>query len=220
MVNEPATMEALRRVIDGDVPVAKAEEANNGGVTSFCGRTGAVELLASDLREKIFQVGDLFITMKSTSPANRFGGTWERLEDVFLYAVASGDAGGKSGSLSKTLNLNNVPSHSHYYTPSGILTSDGGGAITGKNGSFFIPAGSSGGLSFTGVFSSSTTKTDPNSGSSGTNGNALTSIRINTHTHTFTGVRKTTETTGGGLPPVPLDITPVHTNVFAWRRIA
>lgn len=62
----------------------------------------------------IYPVGSIYISANSTSPAELFGGTWERLKDVFL--LAAGDtyaAGSTGGESSHTLTVNEMPAHTH-----------------------------------------------------------------------------------------------------------
>lgn len=92
-----------------------------GAVTSVNGQTGAVELDAADVgalpESYQFDVGDIFISTNSTSPASRFGGTWTQIKDVFL--LAAGDsyaAGATGGEATHTLTVNEMPSHNHSIT--------------------------------------------------------------------------------------------------------
>ncbi len=57
-----------------------------------------------------YDIGDVYISSKSTSPAIKFGGIWTRIKDRFL--LASGDiytAGTSGGVSSITLNSSNLP---------------------------------------------------------------------------------------------------------------
>ena len=48
-----------------------------------------------NLLEVVYPVGSYYITTSSTSPAAFFGGTWEQIEDQFLYnTTVSGSTGG------------------------------------------------------------------------------------------------------------------------------
>lgn len=74
----------------------------------------AAETAASDILNRAYPVGSIYMSMSSTSPAELFGGTWEALKDRFLvgagntYAV---DATG--GAATVTLTVNQIPSHTH-----------------------------------------------------------------------------------------------------------
>lgn len=71
---------------------------------------------AKELIKELYpQVGDYYITENETSPAERYGGTWERLEDVFLLAAGGTYAlGATGGEATHTLTLEEIPSHRHY----------------------------------------------------------------------------------------------------------
>lgn len=61
-----------------------------------------------------FPVGYIYISVNPTSPAELFGGSWRRIKDTFL--LASGDtyeAGTTGGSATVTLELDQIPKHSH-----------------------------------------------------------------------------------------------------------
>lgn len=62
-----------------------------------------------------YPVGSIYLSVNSTSPAELFGGTWERISDTFLLAAGStytpGTTGGES---SHTLTFSEMPGHTHY----------------------------------------------------------------------------------------------------------
>lgn len=61
-----------------------------------------------------FPIGYIYISTSSTSPADLFGGTWERIKDKFL--LAAGDtytAGETGGEATHTLSIQEMPSHNH-----------------------------------------------------------------------------------------------------------
>lgn len=58
----------------------------------------------------VYPVGSIYISEKETSPASLFGGTWERIKDVFL--LAAGDtyaAGSTGGEAEHTLTVAELP---------------------------------------------------------------------------------------------------------------
>lgn len=76
------------------------------------GGTVGPNLLAA-IRDAILPVGTI-VSGVSTSPASTIGGTWERIEDVFI--LAAGDtypAGSTGGEATHTLTINEMPSHKH-----------------------------------------------------------------------------------------------------------
>lgn len=78
--------------------------------------------IATDLRNLIkriiydecYPVGSIYISMNSTSPATRFGGTWVQITNKFLYCTnSSKTTGGSSTTGGHTLSINEIPSHGH-----------------------------------------------------------------------------------------------------------
>ena len=69
-------------------------------------------------------VGSLYWTSKNENPAITFGGgTWKQITDKFVLAAGSTyKAEATGGAATVTLTTNNMPSHSHSFTPSGTIT--------------------------------------------------------------------------------------------------
>ena len=54
------------------------------------------------------------MSVNSTNPGTLFGGTWQRIQNQFLLAAGSSYAAGSTGgSATVTLNVNQIPSHTH-----------------------------------------------------------------------------------------------------------
>lgn len=61
-----------------------------------------------------YPVGSIYISTNSTSPAELFSGTWERLKDRFLLATGDTyEAGSTGGEAQHTLTVEEMPSHQH-----------------------------------------------------------------------------------------------------------
>ena len=71
----------------------------------------------SDMLSRIYPVGSIYMSVTSASPADLFGGTWERIKDRFLLASGDSYAAGSTGGSA---------SHSH-------TLSDNGAACIGNN---------------------------------------------------------------------------------------
>lgn len=56
-----------------------------------------VENVLNVIMQQIYPVGSIYISVKSTSPASLFGGTWERIEDRFLLAAGDTYTAGRTG---------------------------------------------------------------------------------------------------------------------------
>lgn len=173
---------------------------------------------------KMYPVGSVYISFNSADPSTLFGGTWQRLKDTFLLANGDSYAPNTSGgSSTKTIGVNNLPSHTHSCSTVGDHTHTRGsmnitgsvtankvdsgiddafgstGAFTAINGMHVVAQAGSG--SFYGWEGFSFDASKSWTGSTSSNGS---------HEHTIGN-------TGSGLP---LNIMPPYTTVYAWRRTA
>lgn len=80
---------------------------------------GAINQINSDLLEKVYPVGSIYISVNNTNPGNIFGGTWERFANGrTLVGVDENDpdfniVGKSGGSKNVALNIKQIPTHSH-----------------------------------------------------------------------------------------------------------
>lgn len=88
--------------------------AGNGNTEATYGfymsGAGGITELTNAIRDLVYPVGSIYMSVNITSPAALFGGTWEMIMDRFL--VASGQyymAGDTGGTANQTLNTNNLP---------------------------------------------------------------------------------------------------------------
>lgn len=65
-----------------------------------------------NLMDIVYPVGSVFISFNSTSPSASIGGTWELLNNVFLYGT-SGATGVEGGESAHILTENEMPKHQH-----------------------------------------------------------------------------------------------------------
>ena len=74
-------------------------------------------------------IGSIYMSVNSTSPANLFGGTWERISDTFLFAASSSyPAGSTGGEFTHKLTQSELPNYS-------LSVANGSNVIRSKTGS-------------------------------------------------------------------------------------
>lgn len=62
----------------------------------------------------IYPVGSIYMSVNNVSPATFLGGTWERIQDTFLWCAGSKHAAGSTGGEeTHTLSVAEIPSHTH-----------------------------------------------------------------------------------------------------------
>ena len=91
--------------------------------------------LVSDLLNRVYPVGSIYMSAVNVSPASFFGGTWQAIEQgrMLMAAGSSWQAGTTGGNAYHTLTIAELPAHNHSATE----TAAGGhthGASTGSAG--------------------------------------------------------------------------------------
>lgn len=111
---------------------------------SLLSMIAALKSQISSIKEAVYPVGSIYMSVNPASPATLFGGTWERITGSFLLAATDGGSSGASqaagntgGAASVTLTAaqsgirahsHNLNSHTHTYAKPNSPT--GGTAIT------------------------------------------------------------------------------------------
>ena len=73
-------------------------------------------LLVKSVRLFCWPVGSIYTSTKPTDPHELFGGTWEPVQDTFLWCAGPKHAAGTSGGEeTHTLIIDEMPVHSHQY---------------------------------------------------------------------------------------------------------
>ncbi len=114
-----------------------------------------------------YPVGAFYISAVQTSPAQLFGGNWERITGQFLLGTDTTEnnlgtysAGSTGGSERVTLSAAQMPAHTHGsksligYTSGRPLSNKTSGIFSGSHGIVSIPRSSgtfTGGINFTGI---------------------------------------------------------------------
>ena len=72
-------------------------------------------------------IGSIYSSTAATSPADLFGGTWERIKGRFIWGIEDGETAGiTGGEAAHTLTVDEMPTHRHpmyYYTNGGGVSS-------------------------------------------------------------------------------------------------
>lgn len=78
-----------------------------------------------------YPIGSIYSSTAATSPADLFGGTWERIKGAFIWGIEDGEqAGITGGEKTHTLTTNEMPSHAHAPNNWVQVMSPGGNAGT------------------------------------------------------------------------------------------
>jgi hypothetical protein len=84
-----------------DLPALSAADLTGNDVVAVDHNTGngieTRKLTWTNLLNKIYPVGSLYMSAKATSPAELFGGTWEQIKDRFILAAGDTYAAGSTG---------------------------------------------------------------------------------------------------------------------------
>ena len=89
---------------------------------------GALRVGGKSLLDMVYPVGSIYLSVSETDPQTLFGGTWARLEDVFLLAAGAKHAAGSTGGEeSHTLTEDEIAPHKHAmaYAPESSASSTG-----------------------------------------------------------------------------------------------
>lgn len=75
--------------------------------------SGALKVGGKRICDLIYPVGSVYIAFNDTNPSTLFGGTWERIQNAFLWAVGSDgqDLGLRGGEEEHTLTEAEMPAH-------------------------------------------------------------------------------------------------------------
>lgn len=108
-----------------DYPLQFRQDADKIGIGADEMQSLA-DLILQYVKNNKYDVHEICVRYDQTSPASLYGGTWERISHRFLYGASSSDTiGGTGGEENVTLNLDQIPVHSHLQRANG-----GGGGGT------------------------------------------------------------------------------------------
>lgn len=70
--------------------------------------------LKATLLDTIYPVGSIYISVSEESPASFLGGTWDKIEDAYLYAKLSTETAGSTyGDTDYKISTEQLPAHTH-----------------------------------------------------------------------------------------------------------
>lgn len=76
---------------------------------------GALQVGGKTLLDMVYPVGSIYLSVNAADPQTLFGGTWARLEDVFLLAAGAEHAAGSTGGEeAHTITEGEMPSHGNH----------------------------------------------------------------------------------------------------------
>lgn len=86
-----------------------------------------VDTLKAQILLAAHPVGSYYWSDVDTSPETLFGGTWEAVQNKFVFAAGEGhEAGSTGGEESHTLTVDEMPSHNHKLDATGLAVVQGG----------------------------------------------------------------------------------------------
>lgn len=152
-------------------------------------------------------VGSIYTSTKPTDPHELFGGTWEPIQDTFLWCAGPEHAAGTTGgSASITLTNDNLPSHRHSASCSTNGNHDHISKIYSSNNADFKMA--TNGIRVAGQ--KFLNAGDTTAGSTGGDDCGVTT-QAGAHSHTVS-----IGATGNGKPHTNM---PPYKSVYAWQRV-
>lgn len=111
--------------------------AGNGNTEATYGfymsGAGGVSELTNAVRDLVYPVGSIYMSVNATSPATILGGTWERINETFLFAAGTTHAAGSWGGATYSL----LPKHTHDIAQKSTQSSGSSHSHTfGQSGSY------------------------------------------------------------------------------------
>ena len=97
----------------GGVKLSDSTSSTSSTSGGIAATPAAVKAAIAEAKLAAWPIGSIYMSVNSTSPANLFGGTWERISDTFLFAASSSyPAGSTGGEFAHTLTQSELPNYS------------------------------------------------------------------------------------------------------------
>lgn len=112
----------------GGVKLSDSTSSTSSTSGGIAATPAAVKAAIAEAKLAAWPIGSIYMSVNSTSPANLFGGTWERISDTFLFAASSSyPAGSTGGEFAHTLTQSELPNYS-------LSVTNGSNVIRSKTG--------------------------------------------------------------------------------------
>ena len=157
----------------------------------------------------VYQVGSIYTSMDSTSPSEKFGGTWEQIVDRFLYCASSSGATGGSSTITEA----NLPSHTHTFSNTNVSDSLQFGRAYESSSSTILNLLNTSGSSNP-VFTVSSSSSSSTSWANFVTSGAVASSSIPTDQFKFNYTPAGTLSSSGSGE----EFMPPYLTVYCWRR--
>ena len=168
------------------------------------------DYVAKQILNKAYPVGSVYITLTNTNPSETIGGQWKRVAEGRCLVGVSAERDitlrKTGGSITTTINKNNLPPHKHNLSINGTTNQSGSHSHTvdiTNNSINYVRRGNSGFESGNNVIN----KID---------GNLKTTSTDQGHTHDF-NVNGSTTLVGNS---VPINVENPYLGVYMWERIS
>lgn len=113
----------------GGVKLSDSTSSTSSTSGGIAATPAAVKAAIAEAKLAAWPIGSIYMSVNSTSPANLFGGTWERISDTFLFAASSSyPAGSTGGEFTHKLTQSELPNYS-------LSVTNGSNVIRSKTGS-------------------------------------------------------------------------------------
>ena len=94
-----------------NIHVFPSEDSFNQNVGSV--GDGDLALVPLNIADLVYPVGSIYMSVNEVNPSTLFGGTWQKIENAFLYGSGTKAVGVTGGEENHTLTTNEMPNHSH-----------------------------------------------------------------------------------------------------------
>ena len=113
----------------GGVKLSDSTSSTSSTSGGIAATPAAVKAAIAEAKLAAWPIGSIYMSVNSTSPANLFGGTWERIYETFLFAASSSyPAGSTGGEFTHKLTQSELPDYS-------LSVANGSNVIRSKTGS-------------------------------------------------------------------------------------